>query len=111
MFWWSPLDGSSVGVGVWVSPQVNKFEQVSSDYHQSSVGGEVGTGTRSDVRGKFCLERNTTKCNCSILNAATIPHLLFPILSFTRNSIYFHHVMKHLCIEHAVQTKLAPCDM
>ena len=70
-----------------------------------------GGGNRYQVWCEGKRERNTTKCNCSILNAATIPHLLFPILSFTRNSIYFHHVMKHLCIEHAVQTKLAPCDM
>ena len=28
------------GGGRWLGPQVNKFEQVSSDYHQSSVVGE-----------------------------------------------------------------------
>ena len=34
-----PVGGEAVG------PQVNKFEQVSSDYHQMSVAGEWGEGT------------------------------------------------------------------
>ena len=40
MFWWTPLDVSNSGEGI--GPQVNKFEQVSSDVRQMSVpeGGE-----------------------------------------------------------------------
>ena len=35
-----------------VGPQVNKFEQVSSDEHQMSSAGEMGVVPRSDVLGE-----------------------------------------------------------
>ena len=41
--------GRGVGLGLSSSPQVNKFEQVSSDGHQVSLG--RGRGPRSDVKG------------------------------------------------------------
>ena len=40
MFRWPPL---AVSTGFGVGPQVNKFEQVSSDDHQRSVAGGVGS--------------------------------------------------------------------
>ena len=43
-----PLDVSTMGRGWGVGPQVNKFEQVSSDDHQMSVAGDrSGEGARS----------------------------------------------------------------
>ena len=36
----------------WGSPQVNKFEQVSSEDHQMSVAGEEGVGSRFDIHGE-----------------------------------------------------------
>ena len=41
MFQWPPLDVSTIRGG----PQVNKFEQVSSDNHQMSVSEGEGVGT------------------------------------------------------------------
>ena len=41
VFWWPPLDVSTIGGG----PQVNKFEQISSDKHQMSVAEAEGEGT------------------------------------------------------------------
>ena len=40
-----PLDVSTGWEGGWVSLQVNKFEQVTSDCHQMSLGGGEGAGT------------------------------------------------------------------
>ena len=40
------------GGGRWLGPQVNKFERVSSDYHQSSVVGEGGDGYQVWCQGK-----------------------------------------------------------
>ena len=57
MFQWPPLDVSSGGVGI--GPQVNKFEQVSSDDHQMSLAREVGYIQRE---GGVCLEAGGRVC-------------------------------------------------
>ena len=39
VFWWPPLGVITSGWGGGLGPQVNKFEQESSDDHQMSVAG------------------------------------------------------------------------
>ena len=54
MFLWrhqASILGGGGGGGVALDPQVNKFEQVFSEYHQISVMGKGGIGAQSCVRG------------------------------------------------------------
>ena len=46
MFQWPPLDASTGAVG----PQMNTFEQVTSNDHQMSVAGRVGGGAEGEIR-------------------------------------------------------------
>ena len=53
VFWWSLLDVSTGGWGGGgVGPQVNKFEQVSSDDHQISVAGKDGSRSPGMMSGE-----------------------------------------------------------
>ena len=81
VFWWPPLDVSTGG-GRGIGPQVNKFEQASSDDHQMSVvGGRFkgpmsgwgGEGTRSDLgerSQKIPFQLMSTRAATSTVRAA-----------------------------------------
>ena len=57
-YWWLPLDVSLVGAGgVGVGPQVNNFEQVSSDDHRMSVVGGTQVPCLAGERGTHVQER------------------------------------------------------
>ena len=58
LFWWLPL-GVNTSRGRKVGPQVNKFEQVSSDYHQ--ILAARGSGSR--VPRSHVWEGDTLPCN------------------------------------------------
>ena len=82
VFWWPPLDVSTGG-GRGIGPQVNKFEQASSDDHQMSVvggrfkgpmsGGGWGEGTKSDLgerSQKIPFQLKSTRAATSTVRAA-----------------------------------------